>query len=82
MPLWILPIYRLTKQGLKKELLGEGVGEGVEREVGVSSCKLLYTGWINNKVPQYGTGNYIQYPMKKPQWKKSIYICGHIYVYN
>ena len=43
MPLWILPIYRLTKQGLKKELLGEGVGEGVEREVGVSSCKLLYT---------------------------------------
>ena len=60
MPLWILPIYRLTKQGLKKELLGEGVGEGVEREVGVSSCKLLYTGWIN-KILLYSTGNHIQY---------------------
>ena len=42
---------------------GEGAGEGVEWEVGVSRCKLLYIEWINNKVLLYGTGNYIQYPL-------------------
>ena len=42
---------------------GEGVGGGKEWEVGVSRCKLLRTGWINNKVLLYSTENYIQYPM-------------------
>ena len=42
---------------------GEGLGGGMEWEVGVSRCKLLYRGWINNKVLLYSTGNYIQYPM-------------------
>ena len=32
-------------------------------ESGVSRCKLVYTGWINNKVLLYTTGNYIQYPV-------------------
>ena len=27
---------------------GTGVGEGMEWEVGVSRCKLLYVEWINN----------------------------------
>ena len=40
---------------------GEGVGGGMEWEVGVSRCKLLYIEWINNKVLLYSTGNYIQY---------------------
>ena len=35
----------------------------MEWEVGVSRCKLLYTGWTNNKVLLYSTGNYTQYPM-------------------
>ena len=34
----------------------------MEWEAGVSSCKLLYIGWINNKVLPYSTGNYIQCP--------------------
>ena len=29
---------------------GEGVAEGMEWEVGVSRCKLVYIAWINNKV--------------------------------
>ena len=29
---------------------GEGVEGGVEWEVGVSRCKLLYIEWMNNKV--------------------------------
>ena len=41
----------------------EGAGGGMEWEVGVSRCKLLYAGWINNKVLLYSTENYIQYPM-------------------
>ena len=31
--------------------------------VGISRCKLLYIGWINNRVLLYSTGNYIRYPV-------------------
>ena len=31
--------------------------------VGVSRHKLLYAGWINNKVLLYSTGSYTQYPV-------------------
>ena len=36
---------------------------GKNWECGISGYKLLYKGWINNKVLLYSTGNYIQYPM-------------------
>ena len=39
------------------------VGEEKDWESGVDSCKLLHTGWINNKVQLYSTGNNIQYPV-------------------
>ena len=42
---------------------GVGGGGGMEWEFGISRCKLLYIGWINNKVLLYSTGNYIQYPV-------------------
>ena len=29
---------------------GEGDARGLEWEFGISRCKLLHTGWINNKV--------------------------------
>ena len=32
-------------------------------EFGDGRCKLLYIGWINNKVLLYSTGHYIQYPV-------------------
>ena len=32
-------------------------------EFGFSRCKLIYTGWINNKVLPYSTRNFIQYPV-------------------
>ena len=35
-------------------------GKGMDREFGISRCKLLHLEWINNKVLTYGTGNYIQ----------------------
>ena len=40
-----------------------GVGYGGRKgwEFGVSRCKLLYLGWINNKDLLYSKGNYIQY---------------------
>ena len=41
---------------------GWGVGGGMEWEFGISRCKLLYVEWINNKVPLYSTGNFIQSP--------------------
>ena len=43
---------------------GQGWGEGgKDWEFGISKCKLLYIGWINNKVILYSTGNSIQYPV-------------------
>ena len=59
----------------------EGGGRGMEWEVGVSRCKLLYIEWINNKVLLYSTENYIQYPMINHNGKeyffknKDVYIC-------
>ena len=35
----------------------------MEWEFGAGRCKLLYVGWINNKVLLYSMGNYIQHPM-------------------
>ena len=35
----------------------EGVGRGMEWEVGVSRCKFLYIEWMNDKVLVYNTGN-------------------------
>ena len=52
----------------------------MEWEFGISRCKLVYTGWINNKVLLYSTGNHIQYPMiiMEKNMKKNIYI----YIYS
>ena len=41
---------------------GREVG-GKHWEFGISRGKLVYIGWINNKVLLYSTGNYIQYPV-------------------
>ena len=45
---------------------------------GVSRCKLVYIGWINNKVLLYSTGNYIQFPVVNFNGKE--YEKGCIYV--
>ena len=45
----------------------------MEREIGVSRCKPVYTGWKNNKILLYGTENYIQYPEINHN-EKNIYI--------
>ena len=39
---------------------GEGRGNGMDGEFGVSKCKLLHAEWISNEVLVYSTGNYIQ----------------------
>ena len=48
-------------------------------EFGISIGKLLYIGWMNNKVLLNSTGNCIQYPVINHNRKKSeekwIYIC-------
>ena len=39
---------------------GKGGGKGMDREFGVSICKLLHLEWISSEVLLYGTGNWIQ----------------------
>ena len=41
---------------------GERDEGGKDWECGMSRCNVLHAGWINNKVPLYNAGNYIQYP--------------------
>ena len=60
---------------------GEGVSwEGKDWEFVISRCKLLYIGWVNNKVLLYSTGNCIQYPVinhnGKEYEKEYTYMCN------
>ena len=53
----------------------------MEWEVGVSRCKLLNIGWINNKVLLHSTGNCIQYPMINHSGKEYFKKNAYIYIY-
>ena len=54
----------------------EGWG-GKDWEFGISRCRLLHVGWINNKVLLYSTGNYIQQPVITHNGKE----CDNVYIY-
>ena len=53
---------------------GVGWGGEVDWRFGMSRCKLPHTGWINEKVPLYGTGNSIQYPVINPNIRTHTHI--------
>ena len=62
-------------------------GGGIDWKFGISRCKILHIGWINNKVLLCSTRNYIQYVVVnhngKEYEKKYVYIhiCTYIYIY-
>ena len=47
-------------------------------EFGISRCKLLYTGWINNRVLLHSTENYSQHPMTNYNGNEY----KNVYMYN
>ena len=60
---------------------GDGFGGKTEGKVGVSRCKLLYTGRRNNKVLLYSPGDSIQHPVinhNRKEYFKTEYI--HTYI--
>ena len=61
---------------------GERGRERKDWELGINRRKLLYIGWINNKVLLYNTGNYIQYAVINHNGKEfeKEYIYIHIYI--
>ena len=62
---------------------GEGGGRGKDWEFGISRCKLLYIGWMNNKVLLYSIGNCIQYPVinhNGEEYEKECYVYV-LYIY-
>ena len=61
---------------------GERGRGGKEWEFGISRGKLLYIGWISNKVLLYHTGNYIQYPVTNHNGKAYETMKKNIYMYN
>ena len=60
---------------------GDRGGGGMECEIGVSRCKLLYIEWINKNVLLYSTENCIQYPVINHDGK-NIFFKNCIYMYN
>ena len=58
----------------------EGGGGGMDYEVGISRCKLVYIEWVDNKVLLYGTGNSTQYPVINRNGKEYKKEC--MYMYN
>ena len=52
----------------------------MEGEFGVSRCKLLHIGQINNKLLLYSTGDYSQYPLINHNGKE--YEKEYIYIKN
>ena len=51
-----------------------------EHKCGISKCKLAHPECINNKALLYSTGNYIHYPVIKPQWKRVLKKKVHMYI--
>ena len=65
---------------MRKQEGGE-LGGGMEWEFGISRCKLVYIGWINNKFLLYSTENYIQYPVINhhgKEYEKNIYMSNGV----
>ena len=59
----------------------EGRG-GKNWAFGISRCKLLHIGWINNNDVLYSTGTYIQYPVINHDGKEYEKECIYIYMYK
>ena len=68
---------------IKNRLVGaKQVGEGKDWEFGISRCRLLYIGWISNKVLLCSIGNCTHYSVinyNGTEYKR-LYI--YIYMYN
>ena len=61
----------------------QGAEGGKDWEFGISRGKLLYIGWMNNKLLLYTTGNYIQYPVidhNGKEYEKEYILCIRTYV--
>ena len=69
----VLEVERTRKRGQS--------GRGLDWELGISRCKLVYIEWINHKVLLYSTGNYIQYPVISHNRKEFEKECVYIYIY-
>ena len=50
-------------------------------EFGVSGCKLLYVGCIENKVLLYRAGNYVQYPVINHNGKEYTHTHTHTHTH-
>ena len=64
-----------------------GTGKGCIGSLGISRCKLVDIGWINNKVLLYSTGYDIQYSVINHNGKecgKDVCVCiyMHVYIYT
>ena len=74
-------IYGKKKDSQKTDLWlsrGKMGGGGEDWEVRISRHKLLYIGWVNNKVLLYSSGNYIHYSVTNHSGKA--YAKVYIYI--
>ena len=70
-------VYKTDSQTQKADLLlprGKG-GGGTNREIGMSRCKLFYTGWMDNELLLYCSLLGYSVCWDKLQWKRVCLIC-------
>ena len=56
---------------------GDEGGRRMDREFGIRGCKLVYIGWVNNKVILYSTRNCIQCPVinqKEKEYEMGLFV--------
>ena len=77
-----LTMRKIQTHGQRADLgfKGKRYGRGVDWKLGISRCKLLYTGWINNKIILYSTGDYIHYSVINHNGKEYEKECVCVYV--
>jgi len=58
-----------------------GIREGINWEIGIDTCTLLYIKLITNKDLLYSTGNSTQYSIMT-YTEKNLKKSGYLYIYN
>ena len=71
----------MGNEGTVKTVVAEGVGRGMAQQFRISRCKAIIQR-MDDKVPAYSTGNYVQYPGISHDGKEHERDCIYTYIDN
>ena len=74
------PLSWFPIQPTKRKRLRPRGREGMDWELGISRCKVLHTGRINNEAPLYSAGDCTQYPVINHNGKEYEKECMYVWL--